>query len=483
MAVRSAKLAKGTLEPVYTEGARYEPVDPERLYDKQPRPQRDVPSTRKPRRLRKPSEPAEVRRADDPQGRNPVVFHEYGPAGTLDKALTNAADMSGADTERDVVMLSGNWYCDVSTDGGATWRRLDPTTIFPETLGGGFCCDQIVTYVPEFDRFVWFLQYGADGAGQGAFRIAAASSESVFNDPTAWTYWDFVGGDFGFATSDMDYPDLGFSNRFLYASTDVMGTGGRLVLRIPLEELAAGGSIGFQYTDPARATTAWGALLVQQTRDQAVWIGQPDNSRLEVFTMPDGGNTYSSFNVSIATWPNGSHSSTGPDGNDWLTKLRDFPNFAVTGGVERDSGNIVVAWSASSGRGSASGFDFPNTHGRVVEIDMRARSVVSEMQVWNNDYAFAYPALARNGGDEIGIILGWGGATNHANCAMGIIGDFVVWFRDDSTRTVQRFGDYLTTRPAQRDRSLFAGYGYFVSEVAGQPNRCTYNPIYVRYGR
>ena len=66
---------------------------------------------------------------------------------------------------------------------------------------------------------------------------------------------------------------------------------------------------------------------------------------------------------------------------------------------------------------------------------------------------------------------------------MGIIGDFVVWFRDGSTRTVQRFGDYLTTRPAQRNRSLFAGFGYFVSEVAGDPNSCTYTPYYVRYGR
>jgi hypothetical protein len=281
----------------------------------------------------------------------------------------------------------------------------------------------------------------------------------------------------------MDYPDLAVSNRFLYASTDVFGGGGRLVLRIPLDKLAAGGTINFQYTDAAKSTSAWGAHLVQQTRAQAVWVGQPDNSTLEVFTMPDGGSTYSSFTVPVATWPNGSHSSIGPDGNDWLTKLRDFPNFAVTGGVERRGGNVVVAWSASSGKGSSSGFDFPNTHGRVAEINMSDHTVVSEMQVWNPDYAFAYPALAVNNKNEVGIILGWGGPANHANCAMGIIGDFVVWFRDGSTRTVQRFGDYLTTRPAQRDGKLFAGFGYFVTGVAGQPSQCTYNPIYVRYGR
>lgn len=114
---------------------------------------------------------------------------------------------------------------------------------------------------------------------------------------------------------------------------------------------------------------------------------------------------------------------------------------------------------------------------------MSAHTVVSEMQVWNPDYAFAYPALAVNGADEVGMILGWGGASDHANCAMGIIGDFVVWFHDGSTRTVQRFGDYLTTRRAERNHNLFAGFGYFVTSVSGQPDKCDYNPFYVRSGR
>ncbi len=486
MATREVRLKEGRRDGVPVKGAPFRPVPPERKGDRQPRPDRPVKATAKPRLLKEPSRPAGVARAGggDPHGnRDPVVFHRYRPADTENRGLDNAADMSGADTEGDVVMMTGNWYVDVSTDGGATWKQLDPTTIFPENLGGGFCCDQVVTYASSVDLFVWFLQYGADAAGQGAFRLAVASSGSVKNDPTAWTYWDFVAGDFGFPKSDMDYPDLAFSRTFLYLSTDVFAAGGRLVVRIPLKDLTAAGSIGYGYTDPAKSTSAWGAHLVQQTRSQAVWVGQPDNSKLEVFTIPDGGNTYSSFNVNVATWPNGTHSSVGPDGNDWLTKLRNFPNFAVTGGVERANGRVVVAWSASKGKGSANGFNFPQTHGRVAEIDMAARSVASEMQVWNPDYAFAYPALAVNGKDEVGMILGWGGAGDNANCAMGIMGDFVVWFQDGSTRTVRRFGDYLTTRRAERNHNLFGGWGYFVTEVTGHPDRCDYHPFYVRYGR
>jgi len=484
--MREVTLLEGSGVGTQVRGAKYPAAKRKPIAERQEREPLVVRTTPKPRVLREPSLPGLIMPEGDrdPWGSDkPVRFHEYGPSTELTKSLTNAADMSGADTEPDVIMMSFNWNVDVSTNGGSTWKRLDPTTIFPNTFAGGFCCDQIVIYVPSIDRFVWFLQYAKDSAGQGAFRLAVSSSASVKKDPTAWTYWDFVAGDFGFAASDMDYPDLAFSSTYLFLSTDMFGAGGRLVVRIPLKDLAAGGTINYGYTDPTKSTTAWGAHLVQQTRSQAVWVGQKDNSTVEVFTMPDAGNTYSSFTVKVATWPNGTMSSTGPDGNDWLTKLRSFPSFAVTGGVERANGHVVIAWSASNGKGSANGFNFPNTHCRVVELDLGNRSVVSEMQVWNPNYAFAYPVLAANSGDEIGILLGWGGSSDHANCAMGIIGDFVVWFRDGSTRTVQRFGDYLTTRPAQRATGLFGAFGYWVTAVSGNASSCKYHPFYCRYGR
>ena len=217
--MRETELSRGRRGGTRVKGAKYPPATREPRSERQIRKRLQVKVAKRPRPLREPSKPAQPARVGDrdPSGNDkPVVFHEYGPSDTLTKALTNAADMSGADTEGDVILMSGNWYCDVSTDGGANWKRLDPTTIFPNVFAGGFCCDQIVTYVPSIDRFVWFLQYGKDSTGQGAFRIAVASASSVKSDPTAWTYWDFVAGDFGFATSDMDYPDLAFSPTFLY---------------------------------------------------------------------------------------------------------------------------------------------------------------------------------------------------------------------------------------------------------------------------
>jgi hypothetical protein len=35
--------------------------------------------------------------------------------------------------------------------------------------------------------------------------------------------------------------------------------------------------------------------------------------------------------------------------------------------------------------------------------------VLSKLQVWNPDYAFAYPSLAVNARGDVGIVLAWGG--------------------------------------------------------------------------
>jgi hypothetical protein len=54
------------------------------------------------------------------------------------------AEPSGA-SGNGVIFLSANWSVAYSTDGGSTFKILDPTTIFPNDAVG-FCCDQIIQY-------------------------------------------------------------------------------------------------------------------------------------------------------------------------------------------------------------------------------------------------------------------------------------------------------------------------------------------------
>src|SRR5262249_62203285 len=82
-----------------------------------------------------------------------------------------------------VIFVSANTFSSYSTNGGGIFTQLNPTTIFPADIVG-FCCDQIVQYVPSIDRFIWFLQ----GTG---FRLATASPADIINSGrTAWTYWN-----------------------------------------------------------------------------------------------------------------------------------------------------------------------------------------------------------------------------------------------------------------------------------------------------
>jgi hypothetical protein len=447
------------------------------------------PSVPKARDKRPPGEPSpgtpakEDRSAGDQ--RDPVVFFTYEPSTDNTGPVSDtAADCSGADSEPGVVIRTGNWFVDLSVDNGGTWKRFDPTTIFPNDLGSGFCCDQIVLFVPRTNIFIWFLQHGKRTSGSGAFRIAVAKPAAIkSNFTTAWTYWDFIADDFGIAGDDLDYPDLAASTTFLYFSTDQMKSGGgRLIGRIPLKELAAGGTINFEYTDPSLSQRPYGSHLAQNSSDGAFWVGHVNNATLQVFSLPDSGNTYSWANVAIGKWPQSTLSSTSPSSVDWMTKLNDFPRYAVIGATR--AGNILwLAWSASKGKGDSNTFDFPNAHVRVAQVDVTTMQSVGEMQIWNPDYAFAYPALNTNAQGEVGIALAWGGKNDHANAAVGILGDFVVWFRNGSEVTTKRWGDYVTCRRAARKASHYAGFAYYIKKDTSRASGYYFDPYYVVFGR
>ena len=119
-----------------------------------------------------------------------------------------------------------------STNEGSSFTQLNPTTIFPADAIG-FCCDQVVQYIPSIDRFVWLLQ----GGGLRGYRLAVASPEQISNNGgTAWTYWNLPASLFG-TCSGFDYPDMSLGNSFLYISWDAgFGgcSGGLQVARISL---------------------------------------------------------------------------------------------------------------------------------------------------------------------------------------------------------------------------------------------------------
>jgi hypothetical protein len=400
-------------------------------------------------------------------------------------AASLVAEPSGA-SGNGVIFVSVNWRVAFSTDGGSTFTILDPTTIFPNDAVG-FCCDQIVQYAPSIDRFIWLLQ----GTG---YRLAMASPADIRNsNGTAWTYWNLTPSLFGTCTSP-DYPDLSIGDNSLYISWDARsGTGctaGFQVVRTSLAGIQAGGTITLGFTDPANAPSSkiWGEHLTQNTGDEIFWAGHNGNTKLTVYSLKEGSNTYFWRDVGISSWANNAPTSITPDNQDWLAKNfngpggNSFPRNGIIGAA-RSGNQLWFGWTAGTDK------NFKRAHIEIVTLDRSNNfSKTQQVQVWNDSYAFAYPAFSSNAcTGELGMSFEYGGGGNFENHVVGFWGDFVAYITTNSDAGTNRFGDYVTIRrapPSEDDPgNLFTAFGYGVNKQT-PPNTGNMADVrYVLFGR
>ena len=420
---------------------------------------------------------------------DPVVFSGFNSLGTQATGVGTPPDVNTA-RNGNVVMLSYNTKLLLSTDGASTYTLVDPTTIFPSgptkdssgnLLDNGLCCDQKLMYISSIDRFIWLMQFcgtGASGclAGINKIRIAAASTQDVINSSaTSWTYWDLASATFNLGSTTMDYPDLSVGDNYLYFSADAVSNG-LLVVRIPLSELKSGSTIHMNYTSPSDSSLAYGGHISQNTGDTVFWAGHKDNSTIRIFDFPENSSSYFWRDLSINSWPNGTISSTDPDGTNWLSFA--FPGSAVLGITRRAVNEVWFAWTGSSNS------NFKNPQVQVLEISLTDYSIVSQWQIWNDDYAFTYPSLATNSNSEVGISLGWGGRSYYGNNAVGILGDFVVWYPELSTiSNSSRYGDYFNVARNTPNSPLFDASGYAVLKNTPPAVGQRFDPYYIQFGR
>jgi hypothetical protein len=388
-------------------------------------------------------------------------------------------------------LLSGNTYALLSTNGGASFTRIDPTTIFPNNADGGLCCDQVVQYVPSINRIIWFMQFrrGA-GTNTNRIRIASASPQQVVaSSATAWTYWDMTSATFNLGNNWMDYPDMAFTNNFLFISTDRVSLG-LFVIRIPLNEIRDSLTIHLRYTDPANGSTPYGSHLTQDLTNRMYWFGQVTTSSMRVFRWDDSSTSYSWRTMAVNSWNNSNYATNGPNGVDWLSF--GFGRAAIRGATRRGDASVFgsagpvirVAWSAGRGGG------FAQPYVRMVELaDLSGGLVtglvkVSESQIWNSNFAFQHPYLTTNSDGEIGISLGFGGPSNHATPLVGFVGDSTLYYANTSSTTISRWGDYSAIRKHPNDPGRFSVSNYFLqSQAASDVTGGRVVHQYIMFGR
>ena len=415
---------------------------------------------------------------------NPVGINGAGLGCSGDPAA-GCAEPSGA-SGGGVILVSANWSVAYSTDGGSTFTVLDPTTIFPNDAVG-FCCDQIIQYAPSIDRFIWLLQ----GTG---YRLATASPADIMSsNGTSWTYWNLTPSLFGKCTGP-DYPDLSVGDNSLYVSWDAGGgtgcTAGFQVVRTSLAGIQAAGTITLGFTDPANApsSTIWGEHLTQDTGDEIFWAGHNGNSTLTVYSLKESSNTYFWRNIGISSWASNAPTSTTPDNLDWLAKNfngpggNSFPRNGIIGAA-RSGNQLWFGWTAGTDN------NFRQAHIEIVTLD-RANNFnrTQQVQIWNNSYAFAYPAFSSNGcTGEIGMSFEYGGKGNYENHVVGFWGDFVAYITTNSDVGDDRFGDYVSIRRAPITRNdpgnLFTAFGFGLNKPTPPQTNNKTDVRYVLFGR
>lgn len=455
----------------------------------------------------------------------PVVIPVNTPTGT---GIGTPPDPNAA-AGGGVVMSTYNTSVMLSTDGGASFTNIplfspDPsnparTTFFPQS-DGGLCCDQVVVYLERQNLFVWLLQYNpiTDASRNitqsSRLRIAFATPEAIRADMwNAWTYGDLsaisrpgISSGLGIGANEwLDYPDLAWSDEFLYVGVDrgwpdgfgsVYG-GRRLVARLRLSDMAdtSSGVIRYDFAELTGSAGLNKGHFVQDAPGRMV-LGSLDNSsRLRIYTWPDGSGSISNSTVGITQIQTGpAYTSLAPDGSNWVgvgfpgnISGATFRRVVLGRGEFRDE--YLFAFTA--GRNGA-GRPQPFVRLETLTPRRNGYNLIAEYDVWNGGHAYAMASLGSIGSD-VGMTLGVGGGSfGTPQQAVGFKDDFAVYTVTNSTATqMVRYGDYFSTR---RVPGKFV-FGTEVYDIILNPLPpgvasgtcatvgCTANVRYVEFGR
>lgn len=385
---------------------------------------------------------------------------------------------SVAVSKRNEVLYTGNWFAALSRDGPEQLIYVNPSRALPED-DFEFCCDQVALYDPRHDLMIWFLQYIQDGSSN-IIRIAVAHGEEDTKniDTNGIHFYEFSPQSvLGRADEWFDYPDLALGRDHLYITTNSFATKGTrttsddtfaraVILRLPLDELETYSDVDPTFFETERS---FSLRPTQGAQGGTMYFGGHDfsafGSKLEVYTWPEGGTRLTRTSVEIDDWSDDDYSSTCLDGNRWL---------------DRTDPRITAAWASGDrvGFAWAAGRDqsFPEPHVRVALISMGGQGgdrVVAQPHIWNEDFAFAYPAAATNedGVAGLSICFGGGGTGDGRNpgMAVGVLreapGGSFSWELAQAIEGTNgpfqgTWGDYLAVRPHGADLKTWVATGF-----------------------
>ncbi len=433
-------------------------------------------------------------------------LRQSGIAGWQD---TDGGESSVA-TDGRVVLLTSNDRDAISSDGGRTFTPIDAATVFP-TLAGGYCCDQVVTYVPTINRFVWVLQYWSGGGGNpdnaksNALRIATATpAQIVSSGAQSWTRYTLTPAQLGVTTKCgkadnlpfLDRSHIAFTQQNLYLTVNGFKSKkcegedkkflGTAIARFPLSQL--GGTlnmslVNFDASDiPSKIRPAQGAFdgNLSSAPTTQWFAAEASTSRLDVISWPDGygGLQVNELDVpSIAAYDTGSKD---PAGANWMERIGKSAGGVETGALVGNS--LVFGWMAGrqakvatkDGTKMVDVHDEPSLDFVLINSDVTPIKRISGWDVeLSGGLAAALPQLRANTLGSLALSFEYGGPSLYPSYGVAFLNEWGTAASAIGQRTslVDTVGnDYvgLATDPSQ-PRCFVATGSASKTGVAGNP--------------
>ena len=361
---------------------------------------------------------------------------------------------------QDTALLVANEFAAVSPDSGKTWQSMSPAERFPPRPGGAdgaFGGDQRVLYIPSRDVMVWYIQYRYSATlGNGHFKLIYFVGRSAVRTLTPTGQYDVIPENLGFPAGRwFDFPDLAFSNDYLYGTSNVhlpdKSLAGNTVWRVQLDDLINGQPTTIDSFFHQNPNGLHSMRFTQGAGNIMRWASRKDTTTLSLFAWGDGAGqtgigpidrTVPASNGALATCP-------GPDGRDWAG----FSAHRVLGGyLNLPAQEFGFLWDSAAMPGSGRPQPFVRT-GIFRTTDF---AYLRSEDTFSATDCYQYPAAAPNNRGHIGVTLATGSQTANVTSGVFIVDDFTGSFDGQTIRIhfdgtngspQNRWGDFYTVVP------------------------------------
>jgi hypothetical protein len=416
------------------------------------------------------------------RGRSPAPSSPGSAVGLImnrrldDAATSNLTEQPCSPTEAsagNVVVLAGERFAAVSSDGGLSFGYVDPANGLPEDYGG-VVEDPSVVYDRAQDLFVWLMAVPNHDSGESVITFRTGHRDDVASgDWDARSIFSSPGERFGDFTVSPAGP-------YLFLSVNVHDAGGALlraeIHRLPFADLA--GTAPFNYP----------LLRLEHVRDLRVaedidGVGAPlyycaghsGRSTLSLLWWNADTNAIGGRLVPLPrTWTT-EYSSLTPDGHDWLAGV----DGRISAGTCTRSGVLWFAWSAGRNLSQS----FPEPYIEIARIDAATGGLLDQPALFSPSAAYAYPALAANGLGEVGVSCFRAGSTEHISHRVGILTGTAASLAAQTGNAGpnnNRWGQSTTIRRHHPQYWLFSTAGYVLQDGGDGPDVV---PNYTVFGR